>query len=119
MTRRLLLAYLSITAFALIVVAVPLGLTFSSRERDRLYFDLERDAQAVGSRVEGRLEAGERPNLTKVFADYQVPGGRIVVVDDYGLSVADSSPKVCKYSARCSRGRSRGSRVMRRSRSTA
>ena len=91
MTRRLLLAYLTITAFALVVVVLPLGLTFASRERDRLVFDLERDAQAIGSLVEDDLEAGAAPDLTTVFDTYAIPGGRIVVTDADGISVADSS----------------------------
>lgn len=90
MTRRLLITYLTITAFTLVVVVVPLGLTFSSRERDRLIFDIERDAQAVGSRVEDDLENRTEPDLASVFQDYQVPGGRILVVDTEGRSVADS-----------------------------
>ncbi len=94
MTRRLLLAYLTITAFALVVVVVPLGLTFSSRERDRLLFDIERDAQAVGSRVEDDLENKTDPDLTEVFAAYTVEGSRIIVVDDQGISVADSGAAV-------------------------
>jgi signal transduction histidine kinase len=89
-TRRLLLAYLSITAFALVIVVVPLGLTFSSRERDRLLFFLERDAQAVASRVEDDLEEDLEPDLASIFAGYDVPGARILVVDDQGTSVADS-----------------------------
>jgi len=91
-TRRLLLTYLTITAFALVVVVVPLGLTFAGRERDQLVFDLERDAQAVGSRAEDALEAGTIPDLTSVFANYEVEGSRIIVVDDGGISVADSGP---------------------------
>jgi signal transduction histidine kinase len=90
-TRRLLLTYLTITAFALVVVVVPLGLTFASRERDRFVFDIERDAQAVGSRAEDDLEAGTEPDLRSIFEDYQVEGARIVVVDAEGRSVADSS----------------------------
>ncbi len=91
MTRRLLLTYLSITAFALVIVVVPLGLTFGGRERDRLTFDLERDAQTVGARVEEDLEAGSRPDLAGVFRNYHVSGARILVVDRSGRSVADSS----------------------------
>lgn len=91
MTRRLLLAYLTITAFALVVVVVPLGVTFASRERDRLVFDLERDAQAIGSRVEDDLEGGTPPDLAGVFEQYAIPDGRIVVTDAQGISVADSS----------------------------
>ena len=92
MTRRLLLAYLTITAFALVVVVVPLGLPFASRERARLLFDLERDAEAVSSRSEDALEGSRSPDLEGVFADFDVAGGRIVVVDDEGLTVADSAP---------------------------
>lgn len=94
MTRRLLLAYLTITAFALVIVVVPLGLTFASRERDRLIFDLERDANAIGSHAEDALEAGRRPDLSAVFADYDVGGARIVVTDTDGHSVADSQEGV-------------------------
>lgn len=102
MTRRLLLTYLTITAFALVVVVVPLGLTFASRERDRFVFDIERDAQAVGSRAEDDLEAGTEPDLASVFEAYEVEGARILVVDADGRSVADSSPAAL--------GRSYGSR---------
>ena len=77
MTRRLLLAYLTITAFALVIVVVPLGVTFATRERDRLLFDLERDATVVGSRVEDDLETNSTPDLQSVFDVYDVPGARI------------------------------------------
>ena len=90
MTRRLLLTYLTITAFTLIVVVVPLGLTFASRERRALEFAVERDAQSVASLVEDDLEGGTTPDLTSVFANYDAPDARIVVVDDRGRSVADS-----------------------------
>ncbi|MFN8016962.1 MAG: HAMP domain-containing protein [Acidimicrobiales bacterium] len=90
MTRRLLLAYLTITAFALVVVVVPLGITFSARERDRLLFDLERDSQAVASRAEDDLESGTLPDLQAPFDAYDGTGARILVVDSDGRSVADS-----------------------------
>ena len=90
MTRRLLLTYLTITAFTLIVVVVPLGLTFASRERTQLRFDVERDAQAVASLVEDDLENGREPDLQSVFDRYDVSGARILVVDQDGRSVADS-----------------------------
>jgi signal transduction histidine kinase len=88
--RRLLLTYLSITAFVLAVVVVPLGLTFARREHDRLVFDIERDAQAVAARVEEALETGVAPSIGDVPTDYVATGARIVVVDDAGISVADS-----------------------------
>lgn len=92
MARRLLATYLTITAFALAVVVIPLGLTFASRERGRLVFDIERDAQAVASLVEDALEAGVTPTVDDVLRDYAGTGGRIVVVDTEGNSVADSDP---------------------------
>lgn len=90
MTRRLLFTYLTITAFTLVVVVVPLGLTFSSRERTQLEFDVERDAQAVASLVEDDLENATQPDLESVFDRYDVDGARILVVDAQGRSVADS-----------------------------
>ncbi len=92
MTRRLLLTYLTITAFTLVIVVVPLGLTFATRERDRLIFDLERDAQAVASRVEEDLEADLRPDLADVFKKFEVDGARILVLNLDGRAVADSKP---------------------------
>jgi signal transduction histidine kinase len=90
MARRLLATYLTITAFVLAAVVIPLGRTFADREGDRLLFDVERDAQAVASLVEDALEAGETPPIGAVLADYADTGGRIVVVSTRGVSVADS-----------------------------
>jgi len=90
MTRRLLITYLAITALTLAVVVVPLGRIFAERERDQLTFDIERDAQAVASLVEDPLEAGAAPAIDSVLTRYDESGGRIVVVDRNGISVADS-----------------------------
>lgn len=90
MARRLLVTYLTITALALAVVIVPLGSIFAAREKDRLFFDIERDAQAVASLAEDALEAGVVPRVDALLADYGVSGGRIVVVTTAGISVADS-----------------------------
>jgi C4-dicarboxylate-specific signal transduction histidine kinase len=90
-TRRLLVTYLTITALALTALAVPLGLSFSRRERDRLYVDIERDAIVIASLVEDSLEEGETPQVDAVLADYRErTSGRIIVVDRDGVSVADS-----------------------------
>ena len=90
MARRLLATYLTITAFVLAAVVIPLGRTFGDREQDRLLFDIERDAQAVASLAEDALEAGRTPAVGAALADYADTGGRIVVVDSHGISVADS-----------------------------
>jgi signal transduction histidine kinase len=90
MARRLLVTYLTITALTLAVVVVPLGRVFADREQSRLTFDIERDAQAVSSLVEDALEEGTSPAIGATLADYRSTGGRIVIVDADGVSVADS-----------------------------
>ncbi len=91
MTRRLLGTYLLITGFVLLVLIIPLGRTFASREEENLLSAIDRDATVVGSLVEEDLEAGRSLQLDSVLARYdQDPGGRIVVVDTAGISVADS-----------------------------
>lgn len=90
MARRLLLTYLALTALTLAVVVVPLGRLFATREHDRLTVDIERDAQAVASLVEDALEAGSAPSIARTLDSYADSGGRIVVVDEAGVAVADS-----------------------------
>ena len=90
MARRLLLAYLTITALTLAAVVIPLGWIFADHERDQLTFNIERDAQAVASMVEDTLEAQRPPAIDAVLTNYRASGGRIVVVDRQGISVADS-----------------------------
>jgi signal transduction histidine kinase len=90
MARRLLVTYLTITALTLAVVVVPLGRVFADREQNRLTSDIERDAQVAASLAEDDLEAGTTPSIDSTLADYRDTGGRIVVVDSDGVSVADS-----------------------------
>jgi signal transduction histidine kinase len=90
MARRLLLTYLTITALTLAAIAIPLGRIFADRERDRLAFDVDHDAQAIASLVEDDLEAGDAPSIDAALRDFGDAGGRIVVVDANGISVADS-----------------------------
>jgi signal transduction histidine kinase len=93
MTRRLLLSYLSITAFVLVIIELPLGVVFARAERDRLVAAVERDATVLATVVEDTLEAGAISGLDPVAARYQArTGGRVVVVDRQGVTVADSDP---------------------------
>jgi nitrogen fixation/metabolism regulation signal transduction histidine kinase len=93
MTRRLLLSYLSITAFVLLIIELPLGITFARAEHDRLVAAVERDATVLATVVEDALEAGATSGLDPVAAGYQDrTGGRVVVVDRAGVTVADSDP---------------------------
>lgn len=91
MKARLLASYLTITLITLVVLVYPLGRTFSALERDRLTRDIEHDATVVAGLSEDSLERGARPDLGSVLTSYaKDPGGRIVVVDRNGDSVADS-----------------------------
>lgn len=91
MRRRLLASYLTITVVTLLLLVIPLGRTFASRERDRLLRDIEQDATVIAGLSEDSLEAGSLPDITPTLRDYAIdPGGRIVVVDRTGHSVADS-----------------------------
>jgi signal transduction histidine kinase len=91
-TRRLVLSYVALVLFVLGSLAYPLGVTFASRERDRLLRDIEHDASVVATLAEDSLERGVTPPIDKTLAEYaREPGGRIVVVDTNGLSVADSA----------------------------
>ena len=91
MRRRLLASYLTITVVTLLLLVVPLGRTFATRERDRLLRDIEQDATVVASLAEDSLERSTPPDIAPTLAAYaDDPGGRIVVVDNTGHSVADS-----------------------------
>lgn len=94
MTRRLLLSYLTITAMVLALLVVPLGLTFSSRERDQLIIDLERDATVIAGLSEDALEKGTGLDELQSVADRYagLTDARIVIVDADGIEVADSDP---------------------------
>jgi signal transduction histidine kinase len=91
MTRRLLLSYLSITAFVLLILEIPLALTYEHSERDRLAADVERDARVLATRVEGTLAGRTQADMQQLADEYQqTVGGRVVIVDQDGQSVADS-----------------------------
>jgi signal transduction histidine kinase len=93
MTRRLLLSYLSITAFVLLALELPLGVMFARAERDRLVTAVERDATVLAGFAEEPMEAGASTGLQALAAQYQRrTGGRVVLVDRSGITVGDSDP---------------------------
>ena len=93
MTRRLLLGYLTLTVLVLLVLEVPLGISYARRQIDELTFDVERDAVALASLSEDVLEGTQDIDLQAVAEAYQErTGGRVVIVDDLGDVVADSDP---------------------------
>ena len=97
MTRRLMLTYLSLAAFVLLILEVPLGASFARQERRQIIADVQRDALVLATYAEEVLEGGIQLDLTRIAADYQLrTGGRVVVVDATGVAIADSAPRDAK-----------------------
>ena len=93
MTRRLLIGYLSVTAFMLVILEVPLGATFARFERSNLIAGVRHDALTIALHAEEALEEGRHGELQGIVEDYEATtGGRAVVVDARGMLLADSDP---------------------------
>src|SRR4051794_29762145 len=90
MIRRLVVTYLAITTFGLALLAIPLGLTFAHREKDRLLFDVERDTDTIAALVEDPLESGLPIPTGDILRYAKDTGGRVLVVDTNGIAIADS-----------------------------
>jgi signal transduction histidine kinase len=92
-TRRILLAYLSLTLVVLVVLEVPLGIAYQRDQLDELTSDVERDAVALASFSEDVLEGTDDRDLQQVADGYaEQTGGRVVIVDDEGDAITDSEP---------------------------
>jgi signal transduction histidine kinase len=90
-TRRLILSYVLLAAFVLVVVELPLGLTYAARAQDRLLSDIERDARVLAGLVEERVENGDDTAVATITEQYAAQSdGRVVVTDADGTSVVDS-----------------------------
>jgi signal transduction histidine kinase len=91
-----LLSYMTITVLVLVLLEVPLGISFARSERDRLETDIQHDAFALAIRSEEALESApptassDLQRLADRYADET--GGRAVIVDASGGLVADSAP---------------------------
>ena len=90
MTRRLVVTYFTITALALASLAIPLGITFAHREKDRLLFAIERDADAMASEVQVAVATGKPPPRTAILVYAARTGGRVIVVDTEGITLLDT-----------------------------
>jgi signal transduction histidine kinase len=94
--RRLLLSYLSITAFALLVLEIPLGVSYASSVERRITSDLQHDAFALSIRAQEPLartggDASAVAPLQNVADGYgSGSSARVVVVDDRGRTIVDS-----------------------------
>jgi len=94
-TRRLLASYLALTFVVLVALEVPLGIVNARNERQDLTAKVERDAFAAGSFAEDALQSGggTPPELQGLALRYlRDTGGRLVIVDRRGQSLADSHP---------------------------
>lgn len=92
MTRRLILSYLSLVAFVLVVLEIPLGTSYASRERSALLANLQRDASVVATFAEDLLERDRTAQLQAVARRVgPETGARVEIIDRKGLVVADSA----------------------------
>lgn len=95
MARRILLAYVSLIAIVLLVLEVPLGLTYRDRQLDDLRTAVQSDAVVVASFAEDVLERGSpvTDELRELTDEYtERTGGRVVIVDLDGIAILDSAP---------------------------
>lgn len=94
MTLRLLASYLALTVVVLLALEVPLALSDARSERQDLTAKVERDAFAAASLSEDVLQANATsPSLRRTAAAYlRDTGGRLVIVNRHGISIADSKP---------------------------
>ena len=97
MNRRLVASYLALTIVVLAALEIPLGIVNQRNERQDLTAKLERDAFVLATGVEEALH--QQPPARRVAQAaamrYQRAfGGRVVVVDRRGRTVADSAPTV-------------------------
>jgi signal transduction histidine kinase len=93
--RRLLVSYLSITVFVLLVLEIPLGVSYANSVERRLTSDLQHDAFTMAIRSQESLDAAPSAETTRELQSLAVryrdsAGGRVVIVDADGRSVADS-----------------------------
>jgi signal transduction histidine kinase len=93
-SRRLLASYLALTVAVLVALEVPLAIVNARAERRDLTAKVERDAFAAASLAEDSLQSGKTsPTLRSLAIRYRrSTGGRIVIVDRRGRSIADSAP---------------------------
>src|SRR5438045_3130089 len=98
-TRRLLASYLTITAFVLLILEVPLAITYQRSERERVNAALERDANTIGAFSEDTLRQSPgsegartaQQQLVEKLEQYAAKSNAtVIVVDKNGMSVADS-----------------------------
>ena len=95
MKRRLLAGYLGVAVLVLVLLEVPLAISYARAERQALTDKVERDAVALASLVEDSLERGAPvpARVRRIAQDYGVDtSARVLVTDDRGRRLVDSAP---------------------------
>ena len=96
MSRQLVLSYVALALFVLLVLEVPLAVSYARNERHDLAAKVERDAVGLATLAEDELEhpgTADRTRLAAVADSYERDtGGRVVVVDAAGTAIVDTSP---------------------------
>jgi signal transduction histidine kinase len=96
-TRRFIVSFLAIAVFILLVLELPLGVTYARQAEQQLLSRIERETYALSTEVEevaeGNMSDPEvRRGLDEVLSTFdRSVHGRAVVVDATGTSVADSA----------------------------
>jgi signal transduction histidine kinase len=94
MARRVLLAYITLILVVLVILEVPLGITYRDREIENLRSRVHGDAVALASFAEDGLEAGgpASDRLQHTAEEYaESTGGRVVVTREDGQAILDTS----------------------------
>ncbi|HEY7198447.1 MAG TPA: ATP-binding protein [Gaiellaceae bacterium] len=96
MSRRLLLGYLGLTVLVLAVLEIPLAVTQARTAENDLIAKVDHDAVALGSLAQGAVRAGNDAQLRRVgriAENYaEATGGRVVITNGRGRSLADTDP---------------------------
>ena len=93
MRRRLLLSYLSLTLFVLLALELPLGLSFSNGERERVTGQVQTDAFALALRVDEVLsepDPSANASLQRLVRTFRRQTGLSAVIVDAGGTVVSS-----------------------------
>lgn len=90
MTRRLVLTYFLLTAIALALLAIPLGLTFAHQEKNRLLFDIEKDADSIATVLRIPSDPDAAVDTSEIERYVAMTGGTIIVVDERGEALVDT-----------------------------
>jgi signal transduction histidine kinase len=98
MTRRLVVGYLAITLLVLVILEIPLALTYSKRQLEHVTSLIEGDAYILASQAQAPLSRNApRDQLLAQANTYEVKQkGRVVVVDINGDAVIDTQPPTGK-----------------------